>query len=146
MACSVEYQGQMFIIGGFYNVHRVSVVSECKLKYHATLPGGDDVQFFYHQCAVFNSHIWMCGRKHDDKSCYSYDGIELAEQPSTNYTHERGGLVSARKTLVSIGGFTNKVEQLDQTGEEWIPFGADLTDVLNGFTTLVYNDVIYVFG
>lgn len=145
MSCSVEYQGQMYIIGGFYNEHRVSVVSDCMLKFHSFLPAGDNMEFFEQKCAVFNSKIWMCAPKHDDTACYSYDGTELIEEASTHSSHLLGGLVSFRQTLVTISGYTTKVEKLDETGTGWT-FDENFPDVLNSFTTLVYKDAIYVFG
>jgi len=38
------------------------------------------------------------------------------------------------------------VEKLETTENVWEPFGADLSDVLNSFTSVVYQDAIYVFG
>ena len=71
MSCSVEYRGEMFIIGGVYNPHRISKVADCKLEFYDLLPGGDELEFVQHMCTVFNDAIWICGRKDNDKDTSS---------------------------------------------------------------------------
>jgi len=90
---------------------------------------------------------------------FSYDLITWGGSPNTNHGHYEGGLVMFRGNLTVIAGNdNNKVETLpwflpgtpeDQWNADIIPplrrtgFSEAST---RGFSSLVLNDTIYVFG
>lgn len=73
----------------------------------------------------------------------SDDGI-WSDEPMFQVQHQQGGLVSVRDELLIIGGRTTAVEVLDNSA--WSFYEANITAVLNSFTTIVHNDQPYLFG
>ena len=69
MVCTVEYEGDFYVIGGFYDEYRVSKANGCQFKTVARLP----IEMYQHRCTVWENDIWMCGNADDPKKCYHYD-------------------------------------------------------------------------
>jgi len=140
--CTVEYEGDYYVIGGFYDEQRVSKVSGCRFETVARLP----IEMFQQRCSVWQGDIWMCGNADDPRACYRYDLESFEQGPGSNLEHRLGGLVTYNETLLRVAGYTNQVESLSSPNGEWEDFGANLLEIINGFTTAVVGDHIYTFG
>jgi len=78
---------------------------------------------------------------------FSSDLINFESLQENKYEHNNGGLVTLNNQLVAIGGLdTNKVEVLrDQKWNEIESVPSSITKIW-GFSSLVINNTIYVFG
>jgi len=80
---------------------------------------------------------------------FSADLLNFKSTEESKYSHYSGGLASLENSLVAIGGYyINKVEVL--INETWtqniIENVASATSRIWGFSTIVINNTIYIFG
>ncbi|CAG5107199.1 Oidioi.mRNA.OKI2018_I69.chr1.g3201.t1.cds [Oikopleura dioica] len=142
-ACSVEFEGDYYIIGGIKNIQRVSKVSNCGLS---------QVDFMYqafygHRCTNWNGAIHICGSEVDAGACWKYvPGRSQNTIARSQYGHSEGGLVVYDNYLLRIAGYTQKVEAYGEGDSFWSDFNADLPYVLSQFAALVVDDSIFLFG
>ena len=79
------------------------------------------------------------------QSCMSLsDDGTWSDEPMFQVQHQQGGLVSVRDELLIVGGRTNRVEVFEDSA--WSFHEANITAVLNSFTTIGHNEQPYLFG
>ena len=148
-SCSIVWQGEMFLYGGWKNRNQISKLSNCKVERLGDLP-------FRHRrggCAVTETgQVYLCFHYHSDKLCYQADEPlgEFASIGNSTYGHRATRMAIGNDEVVVVGGADPNhpfTEVMNINENEWkqVHDYAFHEDIYNS-PVVFFDDTFFVFG
>ena len=146
-SCSVQFQGQLFIFGGFYEKRQISRIEpDCKMRRIGSLP----FDFEGGTCNAFSTKLILCFplERASGKSCWiSYNANNFKRMKATQYPHWYGEIGSYKENPVAIAGNTGlEVEMHSRASWRQMPSIPAQHKKLYSFSTTTVKNVLYIFG